>query len=292
MDIDLSLDFHVLAFTAAVAVVTVLVFGLVPALRATRVDLCQALKEGGRGAVRGASRFRLGSGLAAGQIAVSFVLLVAAGLFVGTLRNLLNTDLGFRAEGVLLVDANVQLAAKEPVKQVGIHKEILSRLRTLPGVTSASSSSFTPIARGSWNQWSESDGHGAAMLLWMNGVSPGYFQTLGTPLLSGRDFNDHDALNAPLVTVINESAVRQFFGSANPLGKTIRIGIAPSQRRYQVIGVVKDAKYERVDEKAPITGFVAIEQHLTPWPSRYHEVRYTGSLKVLTPAVRAAMAEL
>jgi predicted permease len=132
------------------------------------------------------------------------------------------------------------------------------------------------------------------VLLWMNGVSPGYFQTLGTPLVSGRDFNDHDDLSAPLVMVINESAVRQFFGSTSPLGKTIRTNPTnpASARRYQVIGVVKDAKYERVDEQAPITGFVAMKQISIPFPDRAYEVRYTGSLKALTPAVRAAMAEL
>ena len=297
VEIDLPLDFHVLGFTVAVAAVTVLVFGLAPALRATRVDVCHALKEGGRGGACGSSRFRLGKGLAAVQIAVSFVLLLAAGLFVGTLRNLLNADLGFRAEGVLLVGVNVQQAANELLKREGLFNEILGRLRSLAGVTAASSSYFTPIAGGTWNQWSQSDGYGAeprpAVLLWMNGVSPGYFQALGTPLLSGRDFNDHDApFEEPSVMVINESAARQFFGSRSPLGGIIRMGQAPSQRRYRVIGVVKDAKYERVDEVAPITGFVAIGQNPTPFPDRSYEVRYAGSLKALTPAVRAAMAQL
>jgi predicted permease len=281
----------------AVAAATVLVFGLAPAWRATRADVCHVLREGGRGAVRGASRFRLGKGLAALQIAVSFVLLLAAGLFVGTLRNLLSVDLGFRADGVLLVDVNAQRAARELPRRDRVYNEILDRLRKLTGVTSASSSLMAPISQRTWNQWSESDGRGVAtrpaVLLWMTVVSPGYFQTLGTTLLAGRDFDDHDVpFEEPRVMVINESAARQFFGSRSPLGGTIRVDRAPNQRRYRVIGVVKDAKYERVDEVAPITGFVAIRQDLNPWPSRTYEVRYTGSLKALTPAVRAAVAEV
>ncbi len=296
LEIDLSPDFRVLGFTAAVAAITALAFGLAPALRATRVDMCHALKEGGRGAVRGSSRFRLGKGLAAAQVAASFILLLAAGLFVGTLRNLLDMDLGFRAAGVLLVSVNAQQSAKEPAKRTAAYTEILDRVRKLPGVSSASSSFLTPLARGAWNQRSGPDGDAAEpqpeVLLWMNGVSPGYFQTLGTPFVAGRDFNDRDGPSAPLVMVINESAARQFFGSTNPLEKTIRVGNAASGRRYQVIGVVKDAKYESVDEKAPVTGFVAMGQDSSAWPSRYYEVRYAGPLKVLTPAVRAAIAEV
>jgi predicted permease len=296
VEIDLAPDLHLLGFTAEIAVVTALVFGLVPALRATRVGLNDVLKEHGRGAVGGSSRFRLGRGLAAAQIAVSFILLLAAGLFIGTLRNLLNADLGFRAGGVLLVTADAQHAAKEPLKRLRVYNEILDRLRKLPGVTSASSSYLTPIGEGTWNEWIASDGYGAKprpdALLFLNRVSPGYFQTLGTPLLSGRDFNDYDGPSAPPVMVINESAARQFFGSTNPLGKSIRDGSAASGRRWQVIGVVKDAKYQRVDEKAPITGFVAMGQYPNSFPSLNYELRHTISFDGLTPVVRAVIADV
>jgi putative ABC transport system permease protein len=295
VELDLAPDWHLLAFTAAVAVLTALVFGLVPALRATRVGVNDALKEQGRGAVGGAGRFRLGRGLAALQIAVSFILLLAAGLFMGTLRNLLNADLGFRPEGVLLVNVDARRAAKDPAKRAGVYAGILERLRELPGVTSASTSMTTPLSGNNWNEWISSDAYGASprpdALLYMNRVSPKYFQTVGTALLAGRDFNDYDRQNTPQVMVINESAAHQFFGAASPLGKTIRIGNADSRWRLQVIGVVKDAKYERVNEPAPIAGFVAMAQ-ANPDPSLNYQLRHTISPDALAPAVRKAIAEV
>jgi predicted permease len=294
VEIDLAPDLHVLGFTAAIAVVAALVFGLIPALRATRAGLNDELKERGHGAAGGSSRFRLGRGLAAAQIAVSFILLLAAGLFIGTLRNLLNADLGFRTGGVLLVAADAQHAVKEPEKRLGVYKEILDRLRKLPGVTSASSSYLTPIGEGCWNEWIPSDGYGVEprpdALLYMNRVSPGYFQTLGTPFVAGRDFNDFDGPSAwPQAMIVNESAARQFFGSANPLGRTIRVGAG---WRLQVIGVVKDAKYQRVDEPAPIAAFVAMGQYPHSYPSLNFELRHTLSFSALTPAVRQAIADV
>jgi predicted permease len=296
VELDLSPDLHLLGFTAAVAVVTALVFGLVPALRGTRVGLSGALRESGRGAMGGSSRFRLGRCLAAAQIAVSFVLLLAAGLFVATLRNVLSADLGFRTGGVLLAAVNVQQAAQEPAKRVAIYEKILERLRKLPGVLSVSSSVITPVSGNCWNEWIGSDGYGAEprpdALLFMNQVSAGYFRTLGTPFVAGRDFSEYDRPNAPLAMVVNESAARQFFGSRGALGRTIRVGQAGSGRQYQVIGVVKDAKYQQVDERAPIAGFVALAQNLSPDASLSFELRHSISPDALTPAVRAAIADV
>jgi predicted permease len=130
------------------------------------------------------------------------------------------------------------------------------------------------------------------VLLFLNAVSPAYFRTMGMPLVAGRDFDDHDGPNAPRAMVINESAARQFFGSDNPLGKTIRDGSAASGRLWQVIGVVKDAKYQRVDEPAPITGFVAMGQSPFLFSGLEIELRHTVAFSALTPAVKAAIAEV
>jgi len=296
VEIDLAPDLRLLGFTAVVTIVTALAFGLVPALRATRVGPNDALKEHGRGAVGGSRRFRLGSGLAAAQIAVSFVLLLAAGLFTGTLRNLLDADLGFRPGGLLRVTVDVQRAAREPAERVRAYREIIERLRQLPGVTSVSNSVLTPIGGQTWNEWIASDGYGASprpdVLLFMNCVSSGYFRTLGTPFVAGRAFDDHDGAGAPLAMILNESAARQFFGSSNALGKTVRLGAAASGPRYQVIGVVKDTAYRRVDEKAPITGFVAMEQTTSPPSTLNYELRYATSSSAPTEAVRAAIAKV
>ncbi len=297
VDIDLSPDFRLLAFTAAAGIATALVFGLVPAFRATRGGLNDVLKERGRGTAGAPGRFRLGKGLAAAQVAVSFILLLAAGLFIGTLRNLLNADMGFRTGGVLLVSADARHAVNDPAMGPRVFSRILDRLRKLPGVVSVSDSYFTPAGeKCCWNEWISSDGYGASprpdALLFLNAVSPDYFRTLGTPLVAGRDFDDHDGPTAPPARVINESAARQFFGSADPLGKTIRVGSAASGRLWHVVGVVKDAKYQRVDEPAPIAGFVAIGQAPYPYSSLEIELRHTVAFSALTPAVRAAIAEV
>jgi predicted permease len=293
VQIDLAPDFRVLAFTAAVAAATVLLFGLVPALRATRVDAGHTLT---RAAVGGHGRSRLGNSLVAAQIAVSFVLLLAAGLLVGTLRNLTQTQLGFRPDGILLVNLDVRHAAPEPERRAALYEEIQERLRRLPGVTGVSATLFAPLGEGAWNQWSTPGGEGVeprpAALLWMNGAAPGYFQTLGTALIAGRDFSPLDSPAAPAVMVVNQTAARQFFGAVSPLGKVIRMGQGVGEKSYQVVGVVQDAKYNRVDQPAPPTGFVALGQSARPEPDRTFIVRHAGSLQALTPSVRATIAEL
>ena len=297
VDLDLTPDLHLLGVTAAIAVLTAMVFGLVPALRATRAGRSHALEEHRRGAVGGSSRFRLGRGLAAAQLAVSFVLLLGAGLFLGTLRNLLSVDLGFRADGVLLVSVDLQRSATQLPERIRMGQEILDRIRMLPGVTAASSSLLTPIGSGGWNELITADGAGAepesGALMYRNRVSSGYFQTMGTPLVAGRDFNESDGPGAPPVMVIDQSAARKLFGSANPLGRTIRTGNAASGRLYQVIGVVKDAKYGRVDETERITGFDAMRQANDRSPrSLNFELRHATPLDQLAPAVKAALADV
>jgi predicted permease len=192
---------------------------------------------------------------------------------------------------------DLQQSAKGPPERIRVYNEILNRLRKLPGVTSASSSLLTPIGDGGWNELIAADSPGAATqpgaLMYRNRVSPGYFQTLGTPFVAGRDFNDYDGPGAPPVIVIDQSAARKFFGSTNPLGKTIRSGNAASGRLYQVIGVVKDAKYGRVDEKPRITGFDTMGQSMNPSPpSLNYELRHTIPLDALTPVVKTAIADV
>ncbi|HYP04729.1 MAG TPA: ABC transporter permease, partial [Bryobacteraceae bacterium] len=241
----------------------------------------------------GASRrFRLGRSLAAAQIGVSFILVLAAGLFVGTLRNLMNTDLGFKADGVMLVNVDARRAAKNGNERVTLHRDVLHRLRKLPGVASVSASGLVPLGRNTWNEWIASDGYGGApgpdALLYMNAVSPGYFQTMGTRFIAGRDLNEFDGATSTPVMILNESAARRFFGATTAIGRTVRIGNAANGVRFQVIGVVQDAKYERVQEKAPIAGFLPLQ--VVPAPTYTYELRHTGPASVLTPVVRSTIA--
>jgi ABC-type antimicrobial peptide transport system permease subunit len=269
LELDTAPDLRVLAFTMGVAVLTGLLFGLAPALRATSVGPNNALKEHARGMTE--SRFNLGRALITGQVALSLVLLVGAGLFLGTLRNLLNTDLGFNRHNVLLVGADMLQTYVPKDQRPRVYREIVERLRAIPGVSSASSSAMTPIGRGQW----DSD-----------------FATMHQPVLLGRDFSDHDDLGAPKVMLITESVARRFFGHANPIGKTIRAEGPGKQGLYQVVGVVKDAKYAAVDEGLTLTVYLACAQDTDPRPGVNFEVRVERPAETVIPAVRAAIGEV
>ncbi len=298
VEIDVSPDLALLLFAMAVAVLTAVLFGIAPALRATRLGLNQVLKESGRGAVRGSTRFRLGRALVAGQVALCFVLLVGAGLFLGTLRNLMNVDIGFQPENVLWINANVERASVPKPQRVRVYAEILDRLSALPGVASASSALVVPFSGSAWNNTTDPEGYTAKSrfdtMLWFNRVSPRYFETMRTPLLAGRDFNAQDDLHSPKVIVIDESAARYFFGASNAaLGKTIVVNEGPSDKKsYRVIGVVRDAKYLQVDEELRKSAYVASGQDGDPLARISFGVRSAGPVDALLPSIRSAFAEV
>ncbi|MGD0666772.1 MAG: ABC transporter permease [Bryobacteraceae bacterium] len=296
LEIGVAPDLRVLAFTIAVAILTALLFGLAPAIRGTRGGLNHALREGERGNLRGSSRFRLGAALVAGQIALSLVLLVGAGLFLGTLRNLLTVDPGFSRHNILLV--SVDLPPATPTAQrIRTYREILSRLQAIPGVASAARSVLTPISPAGWAQLTYPEGFAAKSprdtLVFFNRVSAGYFKTMKTPLLMGRDFRERDDLNSARVMIVNQSTARRFFGSANPIGKTIGLdkpGAKGERELYQIIGVVKDAKYNRIDEEPRSIAYLACEQDSEPGPRLRYTLRSDGPVETLIPSVRAAVS--
>jgi putative ABC transport system permease protein len=297
LQLDTAPDLRVLAFTIGVAILTGILFGLAPAMRATGVSPNNVLKEHARGMAGG--RLGLGRALVTGQVALSLMLLVGAGLFLGTLRNLLRTDLGFSRHNVLLVRADMMQSNVPKAERPRMYQEIVERLRAIPGVLSASSSVLTPISHMGWNNFVEPEGYSPKgkddTLVWFNRVSPGFFATMRQPLLIGRDFSAHDDAGAPRVILISESAARRFFGNANPVGKTIRI---PSDDQpgkhdaYQVIGVVKDAKYGNVKEAPALTVYLACAQDTSPWPATNFEVRTAGPVEASIPAVRGAIGEV
>jgi putative ABC transport system permease protein len=301
VQIDVTPDLHVLAFTTGVAVLTAVLFGLAPALRASGICPNQALKENARGTIAGTSRFNAGKALVIVQVALSLVLLVAAGLFLGTFRNLLATDAGFDTHHVLLVSASVPQARLRSSQRLPLFARILERLRQIPGVRFASSSSGTPIQGWFWNEYTYPEGYTPKSeedtLVYFNRVSPGYFQTVQTPLSIGRDFSDRDNLAAPKVMIISQSTSREFFGSASPIGRTINMDKphlqhGNKQDRYVVIGVAKDIKYGNIDEPPRKTGYVPFAQDPEPGPEIQFEIRSDIELQSLTPAVQTAIANV
>ncbi|HEY2461481.1 MAG TPA: ABC transporter permease [Candidatus Acidoferrum sp.] len=282
-------DWRVLAFTAGLAVLTCLIFGLAPALRSTRVAPSSVLKSAGRGMTSTRERFGLRRILVVSQVALSLVLLVGALLFVRTLRNLTTLDPGFRQSGMLVANLDfTQLNIPADHRQQFKH-DLLDRLRAIPGIESAADASIVPIAGDSWNEDAFLEGDPKRPIEpWFDRVSPGYFQTLHTPFLAGRDFNDHDSVTSPAVAIVNETFVRKFLNGQNAVGVNFQIAtyIAKSEPLIQIVGVVKDAKYADLREDPIPVAFVTTAQDLHPGNSAQFLISSNLPSSAILPTIK------
>ncbi len=295
--LDLGIDGRVLAFTVAVSVVTGILFGVAPAWRAVRVDPQQAMKAGGRGVVPGEGRQRAGKLLVVGQVALSLLLVMAAGLLLGSFRKLTTLDPGFRREGVLLAQLDLGKAGYTGPRLLDAHNELLRRARELQGVRSASTSIATPIGRMSWNDALVVPGYTPGgfrdALAFFNEVSDGYFATLGTALLAGRDFVPADQERPAPVAIINESAARHFFRGVSPIGRTFSVQRGDSTGpEMEVVGVVADAKYQSLTEENQPTVYIPFGAGSDPEKFINLELRADGPLTNLSGAVRDVVASV
>jgi putative ABC transport system permease protein len=264
--LQFSVDGRILGFTAGIAILTGILFGMLPAFRATHVSLSAAMKGGAQDETQGRAHFRPGSWIVASQVALSLVLLIVAGLFLRSFNNLITLDAGFDRTNVLLVNASSHNANVSPEHRAELWRQALLRLQAMPGVISASESLLTPIGGTTWNdEFFLQKGGGPTgddSTADLNYVSPEYFTTLRTPIRSGRNFDAHDSAGAPLVAIINETMARKFFGANNPLGEYLRIDDPPGMTTppMQIVGVVKDAKYQTLRETTPETIYFPISQ--------------------------------
>jgi predicted permease len=311
VSLDVSPDARVLGFTLAVSVLTGLLFGLAPALRATRLDVTASLKEKGGGGSGDRSRLSLNKILIVSQVALSLFLLIGAGLFVRSLQNLKSLDAGFDRENVVVfsVDPGYGLSVGQ---QVSLYKQLVARLETMPGTRAASVSAYTPLnsmptAGNSvrvpgYNPQTGEDT--SCQLLW---VGPKFFETMGIPLIQGRDFGPREeqpvAANASLqatghgkqdVTpaLINQAMAQYFFGDEDPLGKNFYFS-AGSQKAttFQVIGVVKDAKYKSLRETSRRAFYVSYFQDPGDGPLTFL-LRTAGNPAGFGGAIERAVREL
>jgi putative ABC transport system permease protein len=266
--LDLAIDGRMLAFTAGVATLTGLLFGLAPAWRGTRVQPQTAMKANSRGVIssdKPGAGFGLAKTLVVIQVALSVMLVVGAGLMLGTFWKLSSLDTGFDRQNVLLVRLDLGNANYPPERRPAAYKDMLDRVRAIPGVLSASMSGQVPIGRGSWQEELDIEGYtpksrGDVSVMY-NSVTPGYFDTLRTPLVVGRDFNQYDTPQSPSVAIVNEAFARRYYGFGNPLGKSFRwrpgSKVSPP---VEIVGVVKDAVYASLREKPSPTMFIPESQ--------------------------------
>jgi putative ABC transport system permease protein len=286
--INLPLDYRVLLFTAAVALLTGLIFGLAPALQATRIEPNSGLKDGAGTSTRRHSRF--GRALVVVQVALSLLLLIGAGLFVRTLYNLKTLDAGFRPEGVVIMNINPPDGVYQGERLTALWKDVLMRVERLPGVRSAMLTTLSPISRADRGVAIEvagfSPGSDRDKGIRLNQISPGYFQTLGVPLVQGRSFTDADNETAPKVALLNETAVRFYFGNRSPLGAQVRFAQRdqPSQP-YEIVGIVKDTRNKNLREADTRTVYLPFTQARDRLGRLTLAVRAEGKATELTSAI-------
>jgi putative ABC transport system permease protein len=293
--LDLSIDLRVLAFTAGVSIFTALLFGFAPAWKGTAVNPQSAMKSNSRGIIEG-SRFGLGKALVVVQVALSLVLVVGAGLMVSTFVKLRTLDAGFEREHVLLVKVDLRNGNYPAERRGAAMRDMLVHLRALPGVRSASVSNMTPISNSFWNEDLQIEGYTSKgqddTLVYFNEVSDGYFETMRTPIVAGRDFNSHDTPESPKVAIVNETVARKFFAGQNPVGKRYRAEQGRKMGPWtEIVGVVKDSKYGSLREDILPTAFLAASQDMTPMWYQF-EVRTAGAPNSITAGARAAIAEV
>ena len=290
--VDLGMDWRLLGFTAALAMLTCILFGLTPALRSTRMSPAAVMNAGGRGLTATRERFGVRRILVVSQIALSLVLVAGALLFVRTLRNLLTVDAGFQQTGILIVDVDFS-KFDVPKDQRELYKQqILDRVRAVPGVESAALVDNVPVSGNSWNQNVLVAGKRVGDSL-LNRVSPGYFRTMGTPMIAGRDFDERDTATSPPVAIVDEEFARKYFGG-DAIGKTFQLDNYAGEARpvYQIVGVVKNTKYRDLREEDHQIGY--FPQMQDPHPDQFADVviRSTAPFESLTGSVKRAFDDI
>jgi putative ABC transport system permease protein len=296
---EVGLDWRVLSFTLFVSVLTGIVFGLAPALQASKIELNEVLKEGGRGSTEGIMRNRVRSFLVVSEVALSLVLLVGAGLLIKSFMRLREVDPGFDAKN-LLTTSLTPSRAKYPdaERQNNFYREVLGRIQSLPGVDAAGYVDPLPLSGNSSSVTFTVEGQEVApgRLFSSNRrmISPDYFRAMRIPLLEGRAFNEHDTKDSPLVLIVNETFARRFFPGADPIGKRVLIGASPENPNpppHEIVGVVGDVHHEGLDTEAGPEYYVSYNQ--TPLRHGSLVVRTTrGDQSGMAASLRSAIKQV
>ena len=293
--VTLSPDWRVLSFTVGLAALTCVLFGLAPALRAARTDVGLVLKAAARGATAGKDKLSLRRVLVAGQVALSFVLLVGALLFSRSLVNLATVDPGFRTGGLLVASIDLRPLGLPPTRRAPIVAELLERLRATPLIDAASQSHIIPLAGYVWNESLWGRNPADKKVINFDSVSSGYFNTLQIPILAGRDLTaDDDAPGAPLAVVVSQRFAAAMTDGASPIGETFTIeGDAQTPNRvFQVVGVVGDTKYRKLNETPGAIVYVPAARDLEPRAAPNFLIRSRAPLVEVSEALRRVVAEI
>jgi predicted permease len=289
--LDVHPDVLILVFTALVSIVAVIVFGLIPAWRASRFDLSQAVKESNRAATAAMGRSRITEGLLIPQISLSLVLMVGAGLLVRTLENLKNIYPGFREQNVLLFSIRPGMIGYRDTQVSELYERLLEQIKRVPAVSAVTFSTFSPLAGWSGLTDARIDGYtprqGENPAISVNFVGPGYFRTMGTTVLLGRDIAEEDRAGTPRVAVINEAMAQNFFGDSNPIGRRFSIpGWTGDDSAMEIVGVVENAKFINLREQDPPAAYIPFFQTPDAFLAANFEVRSSINPTALVASIR------
>jgi predicted permease len=289
LTIHLTLDFRVLAFSFAVSLITGIIFGLAPALQSTKADLVPALKD--EASVAGYRRSYLRSSLLVAQIALSLVLLVAAGLVIRALQQVRALDPGFDPRNGVMMSIDLGLQGYDQAHGANFQRQMIERVRALPGVSGATLANFIPLSA----NYSSTDvylegaepkrGANAPSAMYAS-IDVDYFATMGIPLLAGRDFTAQDKPDSTLAVIVNEAFVRRLMPTAKSLDEAIgkRFSSRIGGRMWQIVGIAKDGKYFSIGEAYQPFAYFALRQEYEPWTTLL--VRATGDSNAVLTAVR------
>jgi putative ABC transport system permease protein len=291
---NVQLDSRVLLFTLGLSVLTGIIFGLAPALSASKTNLVESLKEGSRGSTEGRHRNRIRNVLVTAAVALSLVLLTGAGLLLRSFVQLAGIDTGFNYKNVGVMRVPVRPSYKTDAEYIDFQMRLQRELGSIPGVTSVGATTILPLSGGqliySFDVVGRApfpEGQGPAITT--VGVTPNYFRTMGIPLLRGRDVASTDTLKTPGVVVVNEQFVRQYFPNENPLGRSLLIRNGDTFEQNQIVGVVGNVKYLDLTEGSMPMFYLSSAQ--APRRSLSYVVR-AGNTDGLAPAMRAVVRRL
>lgn len=292
-----EVDWRVLVFTLGISVLTGLLFGLAPALHSLRFDLFRSLKEGGRNATEGAGHARLRSLLVVFEVSLSVVLLIGASLLLESMLHLLRASPGFDPSGVLTFNIDLpDVRYGKPEQSILFYKQLLERVRAIPGVKSASGVLPLPLANDIIRTTFEIEGQpvvkGEEPRTYFRSVGLDYFQTMRIPLVAGRDFTPRDDRNATQVVIVNQTLARKFFPNENPIGKHIKPGVSDTgpEKMREIVGVVGDVKHRTLWNPPDPEVYVPYEQ--VAIGQMYVVARTDGDPMSLLPSMREQVKAL
>ena len=265
--LDLSVDWLLIAFAAVIATATCMLFGLTPAFRAARVEPAMAMRSSSRGLTAGRERFSLRRALVVVQVALSLVLVTGALLFTRSLGKLSNLDPGFTPEGILIARAGFGSLNLPREQRAAYRAQVLDRLKAIPGVAAAADTSLVPLSGESMgnNVW-EQDHPELKVTSAFSWVSTGYFATLRTPLIAGRDFGATDTNTSVKVAIVNEKFAHDLFHGSNPIGRQFRVEKTPwePEKSFEIVGLVKNTRYDNLREDFAPIAFMPLSQETDP----------------------------